>query len=309
MSDKDLNALSEMIKQSQESRLFVGKRRRNLRTPKPTKQSLSAQRFYRSQLMALLKEMNKDVRSELIPSIELAKRDYVADAWFDSILDVVQRLASKWAGRSMQSQMERIAMKSISMADAANRKDFIESINRSVGIDMSGMLRSESLDDYISITIRNNVSLIKSIPEQYFNELSQNIENNIRQGFTPANLEKSIREMINIRTFKPDGSKSTLAEKVANRAKLIARDQTAKINGDLTRIRQKDAGITHFKWVTSKDERVGDDHKLAARRRTKYGIGIYKWSEGAPEGFPGNADRPNCRCTATPMIKGVNWDG
>lgn len=253
--------------------------------------------------------MNSDIKSELIPAVKQSQSLYVKDAWFDSPLDVLARLASKWLSSLMQDQYYRIAQKTVTMADAANSKQFVNSINKSVGIDLSGMLRSEDLDDYLSLSIRNNVNLIKSVPEGYFNNLSQMIENNIRQGFTPSQLESSIRQMIDIRAFKPSGDPSTVAEKTANRARLIARDQTAKINGDLTRIRQEDAGITHFKWVTSKDERVGDDHKLAARRKTQYGIGIYSWKEGAPEGFPGNADRPNCRCTATPLIKGVNWSG
>lgn len=287
----------------------MGKRRIKTRAPKPTEQSKAAQRFYRGQLLNLLKDMSSDIKSELIPAVKNANRNYIADAWFDPILDIIERLAAKWGGQTMQSQFERMAKRSIRMSDAANSKQFVKSINRSVGIDLSGMLRSEKLEDYISISIRNNVNLIKSIPTQYFEGLSQQIENNIRQGFTPSQLEADIRKMINVRAFKPSGDPSTVAEKIANRAKLIARDQTAKLNGDLTRIRQEDAGITHFKWVTSKDERVGDDHEQASKRKTKFGIGIYSWKEGAPEGFPGNADRPNCRCTATPLIKGVNWDG
>lgn len=287
----------------------MGKRKVKTKTPKPTEQSKAAQRFYQSQLLNILSEMNSDIRSELFPVVKQIKTTYIADAWFDSVLDIIERLASKWGGNIMQSQFERLARKSVTMADAANSKQFVKSINRSVGIDLSGMLRSEKLDDYVSLSIRNNVNLIKSIPDDYFKSLSQMIDNNIRQGFTPAKLESSIREMLKVRAFKEKGSPSTSAEKIANKAKLIARDQTAKLNGDLTRIRQEDAGITHFKWITSKDERVGDDHKLAAERKTKYGIGVYSWSEGAPEGFPGNADRPNCRCTATPLIKGVNWDG
>lgn len=252
--------------------------------------------------------MNADVRKEVIPAVKIANLSYIADAWFDSILSILEQLASKWVSGAFLSQYERTANKSVTMADSANSKEFVRSINRSVGIDLSNMLRSEELENYLNISIRNNVNLIKSIPTQYFEDLAQQIENNIRQGYTPARLEESIRKMIDIRAFKPKGEPSTVAEKINNKAKLIARDQTAKLNGDLTRIRQSDAGITHFRWVTSKDERVGDDHRLAQNRVTKFGKGVYSWAEGAPEGYPGNADRPNCRCTATPLIKGVNWD-
>lgn len=40
------------------------------------------------------------------------------------------------------------------------------------------------------------------------------------------------------------------------RAKLIARDQVAKLNGELTRGRMEDAGLETYRWETSMDERV-----------------------------------------------------
>lgn len=41
-----------------------------------------------------------------------------------------------------------------------------------------------------------------------------------------------------------------------NRAKIIARDQTAKLNGDLTQGRMADAGLETYIWDTAQDERV-----------------------------------------------------
>lgn len=41
-----------------------------------------------------------------------------------------------------------------------------------------------------------------------------------------------------------------------NRAKIIARDQTAKLNGDLTQGRMTDAGLETYIWDTAQDERV-----------------------------------------------------
>lgn len=42
----------------------------------------------------------------------------------------------------------------------------------------------------------------------------------------------------------------------ARRARIIARDQVAKLNGDLTQGRMEDAGIATYIWSTSMDERV-----------------------------------------------------
>lgn len=43
-------------------------------------------------------------------------------------------------------------------------------------------------------------------------------------------------------------------------AALIARDQTLKLNADITRIRQQNAGIESYRWSTSQDERVRPAH-------------------------------------------------
>lgn len=40
------------------------------------------------------------------------------------------------------------------------------------------------------------------------------------------------------------------------RAELIARDQVLKLNGQLTRAHHREAGITRYRWSTSRDERV-----------------------------------------------------
>lgn len=59
---------------------------------------------------------------------------------------------------------------------------------------------------------------------------------------------------------KASESKETIASIVRSmsdwRAKLIARDQTSKLNSKLTEYRQKDAGLSRYVWSTSMDERV-----------------------------------------------------
>lgn len=58
---------------------------------------------------------------------------------------------------------------------------------------------------------------------------------------------------------------------------MIARDQTAKVNGDLASRRQRAVGINYFQWIDSDDERVRSRHESIANRLTAYGKGIYRW--------------------------------
>lgn len=77
-------------------------------------------------------------------------------------------------------------------------------------------------------------------------------------------------------------------------AKLIARDQTLKLNAAVTKIRQTNLGITHYKWITSQDERVRPTHEALNGR-------VFSWNEATPIGYHPGEDY-QCRCIAQPVM-------
>src|SRR6185295_4307099 len=82
-----------------------------------------------------------------------------------------------------------------------------------------------------------------------------------------------------------------------SRANLIARDQTLKLNGQLTKIRQQNSGIEEYIWTTSGDERVREEHaELEGTRQ--------RWDTPPLVGHPGEDFQ--CRCTAFPVIPGLD---
>lgn len=78
------------------------------------------------------------------------------------------------------------------------------------------------------------------------------------------------------------------------RAKLIARDQTAKLNGQLTVERFKANGITKSIWRTVGDERVREEHEELEGQEFDNASGI------PGVGLPG--EPINCRCYAEPIL-------
>ena len=85
-----------------------------------------------------------------------------------------------------------------------------------------------------------------------------------------------------------------------SRAELIARDQVLKLNGQITSQRQQSAGVTHYRWSTSQDERVRDTHR-------ELDTLIFPWAS-PPEVAPGRHEHPGgdfqCRCVAIPVMPG-----
>lgn len=89
----------------------------------------------------------------------------------------------------------------------------------------------------------------------------------------------------------------------ANRAELIARDQTLKLNGKINEIRQTNAGVESYTWSTSKDERVRDSHRVLDGE-------VFSWSDPPEINEDGDVGHPGedfqCRCIAIPIIPGVD---
>ncbi len=125
-----------------------------------------------------------------------------------------------------------------------------------------------------------NTSLIKSIPVQHFARVEGAIRSGVMAGTSPRSLAKEIKAISGV---------------TANRAKLIAVDQIAKSNAELTQYRQQDIGIKSYKWLTSGDERVRPTHVDNANK-------IFSWSNPSPiTGHPGHDVR--CRCTALAVFE------
>jgi SPP1 gp7 family putative phage head morphogenesis protein len=101
----------------------------------------------------------------------------------------------------------------------------------------------------------------------------------------PANIGLSIDDLKSSLLARGDVSES--------RAELIARDQTLKLNGAITEIRQTNAGVDSYIWSTSLDERVREEH-VALEGQT------FSWDSPPEVGHPG--EDYQCRCVALPVI-------
>lgn len=127
--------------------------------------------------------------------------------------------------------------------------------------------------------VKENVELITSIDKRFFDD----IKSTMREGFEAGESTRSIRRRLQARY-----------QVSRSRAQLIARDQIAKLNGDITKQRQTSAGVTRYRWSTSGDERVRATHRANNGK-------VFFWSKPpAVTGHPGNDFQ--CRCIAEPIF-------
>jgi SPP1 gp7 family putative phage head morphogenesis protein len=126
---------------------------------------------------------------------------------------------------------------------------------------------------------RENVELITTLKKNTFKRIRQEAERGVLAGRPNAQIAKDLREAFGIER---------------RHARLIARDQVSKLNGQLTETRQTALGIESYTWQTSGDDRVRATH------RSKNG-NVYKWSDPPSDtGHPGQDFQ--CRCTARAVI-------
>jgi len=127
-------------------------------------------------------------------------------------------------------------------------KRLAKSVHAAIGVDISGLLELQSggqLAVAMEVAAAQNAALIESIPAQYLARVSRAVQVAFGSGQRFEMLAKEIERIGGI---------------TERRAKLIARDQTAKMASAFNQIRQVGAGIKSYVWSTSHDERVRPSH-------------------------------------------------
>lgn len=158
-----------------------------------------------------------------------------------------------------------------------NTRDMTRVLGSIVGTDV--FLAEPWLKPQLGMFIKANVDLITSIPTQALSQVETTVMSSVRIGARVEELAKEIQGRFDV-------SKA--------RAELIARDQTSKFNGELTKLRQTEAGINKYRWATSNDERVRESHQALEGR-------VFSWDDPPSVGHPG--DDYQCRCVAIPIFE------
>ena len=209
---------------------------------------------------------------------------------------VARTLATMAADAQRRAESTALSMASafVSATDKQNKEALQKSIATAFSVDFATVVDSPVVAGELELAITQNVDLIKSISNQHFGEVGRAVLDNYRG--VPQVGDVSLTE----RLQKIGGISQ-------NRAKFIARDQTAKLTGSLNQIRQADNGIEEYIWHNAGDRRVvGNPSGLYPRGNRVHGDHWdregkkFKWSEPPHDGHPGHA--PNCRCYAAPVL-------
>lgn len=204
---------------------------------------------------------------------------------------IEQRLKS--ANARYEAAADKLAAKMVTSVSSDNKQRIEKMLQNALGIDMVKLIDTGSIKEQLEIAIADNTRLIKSIPEQHFQKVSQAVLDNYRGiPFDEGNLTNRLKKIGSI---------------TDNRAKLIARDQTKKLVSNINAIRQKEAGVQKYIWRNVGDNRVvgkpgGKYPKGNAQHMDHWNREgkTFSWDKPPPDGHPGDAI--NCRCFAEPIL-------
>lgn len=172
------------------------------------------------------------------------------------------------------------AREALEEIDVYHYTRFSQTFRSALSVDVRPFLTRPEVSSLIDQHIVTNVRLIKTIPPRLHDSLIGRIQEEFRDSpFDRARLRTVLRD-----EFGSSGYN----------LRRLTRDQNNKLVGNLSEIRQRQVGVTRYRWRTVSDERVRDEHRDNNGR-------VFEWTNPPPlTGHPGQDIQ--CRCVALPVV-------
>lgn len=155
----------------------------------------------------------------------------------------------------------------------------IAAAQAATGVNIRPYMILSDIQGALQLAIQENVTLIRGLNDR----ARVRAESIILQGFAQRRPKAWVADEL---------AKALRITKT--RAKLIARDQSDKLNAALTRVRNHELGITSYRWVTMGDDRVRPLHEARDGK-------VFQWRKPPSDGHPG--EPINCRCIAEGILE------
>jgi len=259
-------------------KLLTG-RVRDAKRPKPP--TALAER-YAGALRAVNRVLVAEVKKALVPWLKEVKGERNDAAInFRALLIRLNRIAADMGARTSENFAEAIARGNLAEMSAILKIDLAAEPAR-----VLRLLESWRAE---------NVDLITSIAKRLHSDVRRIVAEVTRTGERVESVSRRLAE------------RYAVSE---SRANLIARDQVLKANSDLTRVRATEAGITRYRWSTSKDERVRGKPGGKNPNGLHFALEgqIFAWNDPPIAGLDGSRAHPGqdyqCRCIAIPVLGG-----
>lgn len=235
--------------------------------------------WYRAELGALVRHLR--AAGDIIAEGLRSSWPHVGDATSPRLPGLIAEAARKFG--NIDGTARRLAGSLVRRSLVAVDERLAREVRGSVGIDITPVLTVHGpISAEMAAAAKANADLITSIPAQYLDEVRDSVAKAFESGLRWESIAERIKEIGDI----TDG-----------RARLIARDQTSKLNSAFNRVRQTGLGITRYRWSGAMDQRERASHRALEGQ-------VFAWA--SPPVVDGEASNPgepiNCRCVASPQF-------
>jgi SPP1 gp7 family putative phage head morphogenesis protein len=271
--------------QKQLAALKPDKRKRKVLLP--ARHPVRIEQQYAKMLRGIIDGINAELKTRIADELkaEIAAREdgYRADD-LSAVLRTIRSLAT---GNIPGLSFVRNIGDSIRSAIDGNWQ---KAINQAIGVNVA--LPGTDMSANIDAWAEENTALITNLTQSYLSKITTTVNSGFRDGLSWRDISKNIKAETGV---------------AKRRADLIARDQVATMNMQVTKQRAKDLEIKQFVWRTMEDQRVrGNPSGLYPKAKPSHYARngkTYNWSDGAGahDTFPGQAI--NCRCYASNVIE------
>lgn len=255
------------------------------KTLRPVNYNAGNMIWYQHQMMELVRQMQVDVKSGVMPIIEENPMAMDANP-VKLVRHALQKLAEKWIARFVEESSPIAAKFTAKTTAAADRSLLASARKDSMTINMQwtpAMLEKQEA------IISENVALIRSIPAQYFTEVESMVFRSMAKGGDRKTLSDEIEASF--------GKRFGITRR---RAEFIAKDQTRKATSALSAARQQAAGIREGEWVHSGGgNQPRHSHVKAGKERKRFDLSKGCLIDGEYI-MPGQL--PHCGCTWKPVL-------
>lgn len=259
----------------------------------------SAEREFQRITNGYMRLLNRTLKEHLPTIMAAYKKDRHGDSRFDDALDLdnevrqeLQKVASELEQKLASYGLDDLVQKVSKLTKATSLREWKRVCKETLGIDLlddyyKGDLYEEALRRWAD----ENVLKIKSIPNDTLGSMREIILTGFKKGQTIRDIQEAIQEAYGVSKQK---------------AKMLARDQVATLNAQISKLQQQDAGCGRYRWSTSRDSRVRDCHRDLNGKSFSWDDPPEMWYKTKKSGvvYTGRRCHPGedycCRCVAIP---------
>jgi len=262
----------------------------------------SAEREFKRVTNGYMRLLNKTLKEHLPAIMAAYQKERHGDSRFDDARDLddevrqeLQKVAEELEKKLAAYGLDELVSKIARLTKATSLREWKRVCKETLGIDLlDDYYNGDFYEEALRRWVDENVLKIKSIPNETLGSMREIILTGFQKGKTMTAISKEIQKEYSVSRHK---------------AQMLARDQVATLNSQISKLQQQDAGCAEYTWSTSKDSRVRDCHRALDGKTFSWDNPPEMWYKTKKSGIvhTGRRCHPGedftCRCVAIPVFK------